>query len=155
MLISPKFGSFVFIGSLVIDLELAYNTAIIDHCGGCTKCMQACPTHAIPEPAVIDSNKCISYLTIENKNEISEYYKGKFGKHVFGCDICQDVCPWNRKAIPHQTIELKPIQELLEMSKVDWENLNEEKYAEVFKKSAVKRAKYLGLKRNIDFISNT
>jgi epoxyqueuosine reductase len=152
-LISTKLGSFVFIGSLIIDLELSYDTAIHDHCGGCTKCLQACPTHAIQEPAVIDSKKCISYLTIESKNEIPEFYKDKLLNRVFGCDICQDVCPWNRKAKPHHVKEFEPVPDLLEMTKTDWGDLDEDKYNTLFKKSAVKRTKYSGLKRNIDFIA--
>jgi epoxyqueuosine reductase len=152
-LISTKHGSFVFIGSLIIDMELSYDTAIHDHCGGCTKCIQACPTHAIQEPAVIDSNKCISYLTIENKNNIPEFFKNKFKNRVFGCDICQDVCPWNRKAKPNQVKEFDAIPDLLEMTKEEWNDLDEDKYNLLFKKSAVKRAKYSELKRNIDFIN--
>jgi epoxyqueuosine reductase len=154
-LISTRLGSFVFIGSLIIDLELSYDSSINDHCGGCTKCIQACPTHAIQEPRVIDSNKCISYLTIENKKKIPEFNKDKFENRVFGCDICQDVCPWNRKVKPHHVKEFEPLPDLLEMTKKDWENLDEDKYNKIFKKTALKRAKYSGLRRNIDFIRET
>jgi epoxyqueuosine reductase len=152
-LISTKHGSFVFIGTLIIDLELRYDTAIHDHCGGCSKCIQACPTHAIQEPAVIDSNKCISYLTIENKNQIPEFFIDKFSNRVFGCDICQDVCPWNKRAKPNQVKEFEAVPDLLEMTKIDWQNLNEDNYKKIFKKSAVKRVKFSGLRRNIDFIN--
>jgi epoxyqueuosine reductase len=154
MLISPKVGSFIFIGSLIIDLELSYDKPIHDHCGGCNKCIQACPTHAIQEPRVIDSNRCISYLTIENKKEIPSIFKGKFQNRVFGCDICQDVCPWNRKAKPHQTVEFNLTPILQNMTKEEWINLDEKQYSDIFQSSAVKRAKFEGLKRNIDFITD-
>lgn len=153
MLINPKTGSFVFIGSLIIDLELTYDKPINDHCGGCNKCMQACPTHAIQEPRVIDSNRCISYLTIENKKEIPLQFKDKFHNRVFGCDICQDVCPWNKKAKPHQTEEFNLLSIIRNMTKEDWINLDEKQYSEIFQNSSVKRAKFEGLRRNIDFIT--
>jgi epoxyqueuosine reductase len=152
LLISPKLGSFVFIGTLIIDLELSYNKPIADHCGGCNKCIQACPTNAIQEPKSIDSNRCISYLTIENKKEIPTSFQLKFHKRVFGCDICQDVCPWNRKVKPHQTPEFNPSSEILSMTREMWRNLDERQYSKIFASSSVKRAKYLGLRRNIDFI---
>jgi epoxyqueuosine reductase len=152
MLISPKFGSYVFIGSIIIDLELAYDSKIGEHCGGCNKCIQFCPTHAIQEPRVIDSNRCISYLTIENTEDIPKIFNGKFQNRVFGCDICQDVCPWNKKIKPHKVTEFTIKPELQNMTKEDWIKMDENQFDEIFKDSAVKRAKYLGLRRNIDFL---
>ena len=151
-LIVPETGSFVFIGELIVDIELAVDTPIEDRCGSCTKCISACPTNALIVPYLLDSNRCISYLTIENKEEISSSFKGKFENRVFGCDICQDVCPWNSKAKPTQEKAFKPNKKLLELSKEEWHNLDEETYHEIFKKTAVKRAKYSGLRRNIDFL---
>jgi len=152
MLINPSLGSFVFIGSLIINIELAYDNPIAEHCGGCNKCIQACPTNAIQEPYIIDSKKCISYLTIENKNEIPSIFQNSFKNRVFGCDICQDVCPWNKKVKPHHTIELNPNPELLSMTHEMWKNLDEKQYSKIFRNSAVKRVKFKGLRRNIDFL---
>ncbi len=151
-LISPKFGSFVFIGSLITDLELEYSTAIKDMCGGCTKCLTSCPTGAIIRPKIIDAAKCISYFTIEYKGELPQLLNEKFQNRVFGCDICQDVCPWNRNAPVHDVDEFKPADGLMTMTKEQWKNLNEEEYVRIFSGSAVKRAGFNGLKRNIDFI---
>jgi epoxyqueuosine reductase len=152
-LISPEHGSFVFIGEIITDIELEYDIPIKDRCGGCTKCLQACPTGAIVSPRKIDSNRCISYCTIENKGPMPENLKGKFNNRIFGCDICQDVCPWNHKAVPHNIPELQPSHGLIAMTRNDWQNLTEKKYNELFNNSAVKRAKYSGLKRNIDYIT--
>jgi len=152
-LISPHYGSFVFIGEIITDIELEYGNPIHDFCGSCTKCLQACPTGAIVAPREIDSNLCISYWTIENKGQMPEDLKGKFKNRIFGCDICQDVCPWNKKAISHNIAEFKPSPSLVQMKHSDWQNLTKEQYDELFSKSAVKRAKYAGLKRNIDFIT--
>jgi epoxyqueuosine reductase len=151
-LISPEYGSFLFIGEIITDFELEYDVPGKDHCGKCTKCLKACPTNAIVSPRKIDSNRCISYCTIENKGPISENLRGKFNNRIFGCDICQDVCPWNHMAIPQNIPELQPSSDLIAMTCNDWQNLTEEKYKELFHNSAVKRAKYTSFKRNIDFI---
>ena len=152
-LISQKFGSFVFIGSVFIDLELEYDSPVSDMCGGCTKCITACPTQAIIGPKVIDSRRCISYLTIEYKGQLPEGLREKFRNRIFGCDICQDVCPWNRKAPLHQMKDFMPAKELLEMKRDEWITLDEEKYNQLFAGSAVKRARFDGLKRNICFVT--
>jgi epoxyqueuosine reductase len=152
-LISPETGSFVFIGSLIVDIPLHYDNPIGDLCGDCNRCLRACPTGAIIAPRVIDARKCISYLTIEHKGEINEDYRDKFRNRVFGCDICQDVCPWNRKSVPHRVKEFQPLPGLLEMSREDWQRLDEKQFAVRFKKSAIKRATFQGLKRNAGFIT--
>ncbi|MBN2613786.1 MAG: tRNA epoxyqueuosine(34) reductase QueG [Bacteroidales bacterium] len=152
MLISPKWGSFVFIGSVFINIELEYDEPIKEMCGGCAKCLENCPTGAIIRPKVIDAHKCISYLTIENKGPIPEIFRHKMHNRVFGCDICQDVCPWNRKAPFHNITDFVPRKELLEMKGADWANITEENFNRLFEGSAVKRAKYQGFKRNIEFL---
>ncbi|HEY5690344.1 MAG TPA: tRNA epoxyqueuosine(34) reductase QueG [Cyclobacteriaceae bacterium] len=151
LLLNRNSGSFFFLAELIIDLELAYDGPIQDYCGTCTACMDACPTEAIPEPYVVDGSKCISYFTIELQEEIPQSLKGKFDNWIFGCDICQDVCPWNRFATPHQESRFEPVHALKEMAAGEWRVLNEEVFKKVFKKSAVKRTGYKGLKRNIDF----
>lgn len=151
-LISKQQGSFFFIGEIILDLELPEDGPIKDYCGSCTKCIDACPTDAIVEPYVVDGSKCISYFTIELKNEIPNDVKGKFENWVFGCDICQDVCPWNRFSKPHNEPRFEPSLSLLGMTKKEFENLTEETFKKVFKKSAAKRAKFNGLKRNIQFL---
>lgn len=151
-LISPEHGSFVFIGELLVDVELEYDKAIKDFCGCCTKCLQACPTNAIVQPRIVDSRRCISYCTIENKGSITETLKGQFQNRIFGCDICQDICPWNRKARVNTIDDFQASPDLFNMTKSDWQNLSEEKYNQLFKGSAVKRAKYEGLMRNIRFV---
>jgi len=151
-LISPVKGSFFFIGSLIVNIPLYCDKPIPDFCGDCNRCINACPTNAILAPKIIDARKCISYLTIENKGEIGSEFHGQLANRVFGCDICQDVCPWNHKAIPHHTKELRPVPGLLEMTKEDWNNLDEDTYQKRFKKSAIKRAKFAGLKRNVEFL---
>lgn len=154
-LINPKHGSFFFIAELILDLDLTPDGPIKDYCGTCTKCIDACPTDAIVKPYVVDGSKCISYLTIELKDEIiPSEFKGKMENWAFGCDICQDVCPWNRFSTPHSVDKFNPHENLLKMSKVDWEDLTEDIFRELFKKSAVKRTKYKGLKRNIDFLKS-
>lgn len=155
MLISPKHGSYVFIGHVIIDIELDYNTIEInDFCGDCSRCIRACPTEAIVSPKIIDSRKCISYLTIEYRGEkIPGEFEDKFQNRVFGCDICQDVCPWNRKTKPTTVEEFAPSFSLLEMTKQAWYEMDEEKFKYSFKKSAVKRTKYKGIKRNLEFLS--
>jgi epoxyqueuosine reductase len=151
-LIHPKSGSFFFIAELIIDLELEADGPIKDYCGTCTKCIDACPTDAIIEPYVVDGSKCISYLTIELKDAIlPAEFKGKMDNWAFGCDVCQDVCPWNRFSLMHNEPRFKPSQNLLKLSKSDWHDLSEEVFRELFKLSAVKRTKFQGLKRNIDF----
>lgn len=152
-LINKQSGSFFFIAEIICDLELEYDTAIRDYCGTCTACIDACPTDAIVEPYVVDGSKCISYFTIELKDEIiPTEMKGKFENWMFGCDICQDVCPWNRFSSQHQVSEFNPTGNLLNVSKNEWKELTEDIYNELFKKSPVKRTGFKGLKRNIDFL---
>ena len=151
-LITQKIGSFYFIAELIVDLELVYDNPTTDHCGSCTACIDACPTQAIVEPYVIDGSKCISYFTIELKNEIPASAKGKFDNWIFGCDVCQDVCPWNRFSTSHNQPLFNPHPELLSMTKKDWEEITQEVFNKIFKKSAVKRTKFSGLKRNIEFL---
>ena len=154
-LIHPKSGSFFFIAELIIDLELEADGPIKDYCGTCTKCIDACPTDAIIEPYVVDGSKCISYLTIELKDALlPPEFKGKMDNWAFGCDICQDVCPWNRFSVLHNESRFNPTSSLLNLSNQDWHDLSEEVFNELFKLSAVKRTKFNGLKRNIDFLSD-
>ena len=145
-------GSFYFIAELIIDLELEYDSITTDHCGSCTACIDACPTEAITEPYVVDGSKCISYLTIELKDNLPTSFKGKMDDWMFGCDVCQDVCPWNRFSKPHNEPLFNPHPELLAMTKKDWEEITEDTFKKVFQKSAVKRTKYAGLTRNIEFL---
>ncbi len=153
MLINPKFGSYVFIGEIITDLELEYDEPMNNLCGGCTRCIEACPTEAIIKDGVIDSNKCISYWTIENKTiNMPEEMADKFEDNIFGCDICQEVCPWNKFSIPHDQPAFEPHEGLKNMNKEKWHALTEEQYRSLFKKSAVKRAKFKGMRRNIDFL---
>ena len=152
-LIHPKKGSFFFIAELILDLELIYDHPIKDYCGTCTRCLDACPTEAIVAPYVVDGSRCISYFTIELKEEIPDDFAGQFEDWVFGCDICQDVCPWNRFSKAHQEADFEPNDQLQQMRKKDWEEMTEEVFGEIFRKSAVKRTKFKGLKRNIMFVS--
>jgi len=152
-LINREMGSFFFIAELIIDLDLDYDHPIQDYCGTCTACIDSCPTDAITEPYKVDGSKCISYFTIELKNAIPEDVKGKFDNWMFGCDICQDVCPWNRFSAAHDEPLLNPHPDLLKMTNGDWEELTEEVFRELFRKSAVKRTKFTGLRRNIKFIT--
>lgn len=152
-LISKKVGSFFFIAELIIDLELEYDLPVADHCGSCTACIDACPTEALIAPYQIDGSKCISYLTIELKEAIPEEFQTKMEQWVFGCDVCQSVCPWNRFATPHKEPKLDPHPDLLDLTQKDWEEMTEEVFGKLFQKSAVKRAKYEGLQRNISFLS--
>ncbi len=147
-----KKGSFFFIGELIIDLELEYDKPMNSYCGTCRRCIDACPTQAITEPYVVNANKCISYLTIEFKGNLPEELKGKFQNRVFGCDICQDVCPYNRNPITHNEKRFLPHPELITMKKEEWYEITEDIFRKLFKKSAVKRTKFKGLKRNLDFI---
>lgn len=151
-LLSKKTGSFFFIAELIIDLDLEYDTPVTDHCGSCTACIDACPTDAIYEPYRVDGSKCISYYTIELKDAIPQSEKGKFEDWMFGCDICQDVCPWNRFSQPHNEPLFNPHPDLLEYSKADWEDITKETFGQIFKKSAVKRTKFKGLQRNLEFL---
>jgi epoxyqueuosine reductase len=153
-IITKEKGSFFFLAELIIDLELEYDIApAADHCGSCTRCVDACPTDAIVAPYVVDGSRCISYLTIELKNEIPAEFQGKMDNWMFGCDICQDVCPWNRFSVLHNEPAFKP-SEVLELSNRDWEDITEDAFKKVFKNSAIKRTKFSGLKRNIEFLKS-
>ncbi len=151
-LINKQHGSFFFIAELIIDLELEYDGPIKDYCGTCTKCIDACPTEAIVEPFIVDGSKCISYLTIELKEAIPGDFKNKMDNWAFGCDICQDVCPWNRFSSPHHELQFHNQTGLLNLTTKEWHELTEETFQKIFKKSAIKRTKYKGLKRNLEFI---
>ncbi|MCC5944384.1 MAG: tRNA epoxyqueuosine(34) reductase QueG [Bernardetiaceae bacterium] len=152
--INPKQGSFFFIAELISDLELEYdNNPMRDYCGSCTRCLEACPTNAITEPYVVDASRCISYFTIELKDEIPTNVKGKFENWIFGCDICQDVCPWNRRSKPHQEPAFLPKEALQKMNKTDWQEITEEVFNQLFEGSPLRRTKFEGLKRNIKFVS--
>ena len=153
-LISKKVGSFFFIAELILDLELEHDLPATDHCGSCTACIDACPTDALLAPYQIDGSKCISYVTIELKNEIPTDFQGKMDNWAFGCDVCQTVCPWNRFATPHSEPAFNPRAELLSLSKNEWEEMTQEVFSVIFKNSAIKRTKYEGLKRNIKFLSS-
>ncbi len=151
-LINKKSGSFFFIAELILDLELPSDGPVTDHCGTCTACIDECPTEAIVEPMVVDGSKCISYYTIELKEAIPESVSGKFDDWMFGCDICQDVCPWNRLSKPHNEPLFNPHPDLLSMTQKDWDHINQESFSKLFSKSAVKRTKLKGLQRNIAFL---
>lgn len=151
-LINKERGSFFFCGELIIDLEAEYDAPVQDHCGDCTACIDACPTDAIVAPYVVDGSKCISYFTIELKEAIPQEVSGKLDNWMFGCDVCQDVCPWNRFSKKHQEPLFEPKTTLLEMTRADWEGLTEEAFDEVFSGSPVKRTKFSGLTRNIAFL---
>ena len=154
LLLNRSMGSFFFLAELILDLELEPDGPIKDYCGSCTACMDACPTDAIPEPYVVDGSKCISYFTIELKEEIPAAVKGKFENWIFGCDICQDVCPWNRFSKPHTEPRFQPHPDVERMTTADWKEITEEVFDRVFKNSAVKRTKFSGLKRNISFVTD-
>lgn len=151
-LITQKVGSFYFIAELIVDLKLDYDTPTTDHCGTCTACIDACPTQAIVAPYVVDGSKCISYLTIELKDNIPSEFKNKLDDWAFGCDVCQDVCPWNRFSKAHNEPLFNPHPDLLSLTKKDWNEITEEVFKGIFKKSAVKRTKFSGLQRNISFL---
>jgi len=151
-LISKELGSFVFIGELILDLELNdSNLPIKDYCGNCTKCIEACPTGAL-KPYQLDARKCISYLTIEKKGELPPEFKGKWNDWIFGCDICQDVCPWNSKARPHNNPQFKLTEKFQYLKKEDWEKLDKTRFKKIFKNSPVQRTRFEGLKRNLEFL---
>lgn len=155
-LINKQSGSFFFLAELIIDLELEYDIEpAADHCGTCTRCIDACPTEAIVAPYVVDGSRCISYLTIELKNEIPTEFKGKMDNWMFGCDVCQDVCPWNKFSVLNQEPAFAPHPELLSMTHNDWQNITQDVFQKVFKTSAVKRTKFSGLKKNIEFLRNS
>lgn len=151
-LINRRSGSFFFIAELIIDLELVEDSITTDHCGTCTKCIDACPTQAIVSPYIVNGSKCISYLTIELKDSIPEQFSDKLDSWMFGCDVCQDVCPWNRFALPHNEPRFIPNNALIQYSKQEWKELTKETFNEIFKKSAIKRTKYEGLLRNMQFL---
>lgn len=155
LLINPKQGSFFFLAELILDLDLVYDNPIKDYCGTCRKCIDACPTEAIsPEGYFMDGSKCISYLTIELKEALPIEFQNKMDNWMYGCDVCQDVCPWNRFSKRHNEPQFEPHPDLLKMKKKDWEEITEDVFKEIFKKSAVKRTKFEGLKRNIKFLRN-
>ncbi|CAI8221735.1 MAG: Epoxyqueuosine reductase [Flavobacteriaceae bacterium] len=151
-LLSKQAGSFYFIAELIVDLDLEYDTPVTDHCGSCTACIDACPTQAIVEPYKVDGSKCISYFTIELKNEIPSSVSGQFDDWMFGCDVCQDVCPWNRFSKAHKEPLFDPHPQVVSNSKKDWEEVTKEVFSEIFKKSPLKRTKFEGLRRNIEFL---
>ena len=151
LLLNRNMGSFFFLAELILDLELEADGPVGDYCGTCTRCLDACPTDAIPEPFVIDGSRCISYLTIELKDEIPKEFQNSVEEWAFGCDICQDVCPWNRFSKPNKEEAFEP-KGWQDLSSQDWQEMTEEVFHKVFKKSAVKRTKFSGLKRNLDFL---
>lgn len=153
-LLTQEVGSFYFVAELIVDLELEYDTQVTDHCGSCTACIDACPTQAIVDPYVVDGSKCISYFTIELREQIPDSVKGQFEDWMFGCDICQDVCPWNRFSKPHNEPLFNPHPDMLDMTKKDWAEITEDVFQGLFRKSAVKRTKFTGLKRNINFLKD-
>lgn len=151
-LITKKHGSFYFLAEIICDLDLEYDLAVTDHCGSCRACIDACPTQAIVSDRIVDGSKCISYATIELKNEIPDYFNGKMDDWIFGCDVCQDVCPWNRFSAPTLQEKFAPNFQKLNFRKNEWKELTQELFSEIFKKSAVKRTKFSGLMRNISFL---
>lgn len=153
-LITKQSGSFYFLAEIICDLELAEDHSAPEYCGTCTACIDSCPTAAIVDEKTIDGSKCISYATIELKNEIPADFSGKMENWIFGCDICQDVCPWNRFSSPHQEKKFRPNEKLFNYRKEDWEHLTQELFSEIFRKSAVKRTKFSGLMRNIVFVKD-
>jgi epoxyqueuosine reductase len=154
-LISTEHGSFFFIGELILDLELPADSKVVhNHCGTCTRCLDACPTNALAEPYVLDSRRCISYQTIENRGEIDPDLNGEFENRVFGCDICQDVCPWNLKSEVHHEPAFVPDPKLMSLTKNEWHEMGKPLFNELFRNSAVKRTRFEGLKRNLRFLEN-
>ncbi len=154
-IITKKEGSFYFLAVLIIDVDLHPDEPVKDHCGSCTKCIDSCPTNAIIEPYKLDASKCISYFTIELKEqELPDKFKGKFNNWMFGCDICQDVCPWNRFSRPTEEPMFRAENQLLQREWKDWRHLTEQKFNELYEGSAIKRTKYTGLMRNIEFLAS-
>jgi epoxyqueuosine reductase len=155
MLIHPRHGSWFFLAEIIVDYEMEYDTPMDDYCGTCTRCIDACPTDAIDENGyLMDGSKCISYATIELKNDIPEFFKGKMENFMFGCDICQQVCPWNRFSRPHEEPQFEPKEALMQMDKKAWQEISENLFEELFESSAVKRTGYEGLRRNIRFLQS-
>ena len=150
-LINKKAGSFFFIAELIVDLELEYDHPTTDHCGSCTACIDSCPTNALATPYKMDATKCISYATIELKNNIPNSFKDNMKGWIFGCDICQDVCPWNKFSKNHNEPSFEDKKNISDMSKKQWEDLTKEVFDKVFKDSPIKRTGYSGIKRNINF----
>lgn len=155
LLIIPGKGSYLFLGELIIDMVLDYDVPITRNCGKCRRCLDGCPTGAIVRPHCVNANKCISYQTIENRGEIASEVLPLLSNNVYGCDICQKVCPWNRYSRPHRTPEFVPSEEFLSLDLQKLKEMGEEDYQRIFRKSAVKRAKFTGLKRNVMAISKT
>lgn len=154
-LIHKQAGSFFFIATLITDIELEYDGPVGDYCGSCTRCLDACPTEALVAPGVVDGSKCISYFTIELKDQlIPDKMKGQFDDWMFGCDTCQDVCPWNRFSKAHQEAEFSPVPAILNFSTRDWEELTEEAFKNIFRHSPLKRSKFAGIRRNLNFLSS-
>jgi len=153
-LINREMGSYLFIAEIITSLQPDYDQPFEELCGTCTRCLDACPTGALVAPFLLDANKCISYLTIEFKNDLTPDLKDKFQGWIFGCDICQDVCPWNRFKKPHNEPAFSSPDQMVKMRKKDWINLDEENFRKIFKNSAVKRTKYKGLRRNIDYLAD-
>ena len=152
-LITKKHGSFYFLAEIICDLELENDVETTDHCGTCRACIEACPTKAIISDKIVDGSKCISYATIELKNEIPDYFEGKMDDWIFGCDVCQDVCPWNRFSAPTLEEKFALNFQKLNFRKKEWKELTQEIFSEIFRKSAVKRTKFSGLMRNIEFLT--
>lgn len=152
-ILNKRIGSYFFIAELIIDVELAYDSPTTDHCGTCTRCIEACPTDAIYEPYKVDGSKCISYLTIEHKGAIEEKYHTNMKNWVFGCDICQDVCPWNSKAKLSSFIDFHPRQHVLNKNLSDFQGMTEESFNDTFEGSAVRRTKFSGFSRNLEIVS--
>tara|TARA_Y100001970_G_C14138203_1_gene805572 strand:- start:545 stop:1462 length:918 start_codon:yes stop_codon:yes gene_type:complete len=153
LLINKNQGSYFFLAEIICDLELEYDEPVLNRCGNCSRCIDACPTGAITKAQVINAKKCISYLTIENKDNIPEELNDSMNNSIFGCDVCQDVCPWNKNSKPHEEIEFLPKKNLKKLRKKDWVELTEETFDRIFEGSAIKRTKYKGLKRNIRAVS--
>lgn len=154
LLINKKHGSFAFLAEIICDLELEEDAPTTDHCGKCTRCIDACPTQAIVNERIVDGSKCISYATIELKSEIPDYFEGKMNDWIFGCDICQDVCPWNRFSTPHSEPKFA-LKEFSKLRKNEWQEITQEIFSEIFRKSPVKRTKFAGLARNIEFVDRS
>ena len=152
-LITKQHGSFYFLAEIICDLDLSEDSPVTDHCGSCTRCIDACPTQAIVSDKIIDGSRCISYATIELKDQIPDSFKDKMEDWMFGCDICQDVCPWNRFSAPTLEEKFRPKPAIMDFTKQDWKEITQEIFSSVFKGSAVKRTKFAGLKRNLDFLS--
>lgn len=152
MVINKNLGSYFFLGEIILDLDLVYDTPVTDHCGSCTRCIDACPTDAIYEPYRVDANRCIAYNTIEHRGDFDDDKEVQLHEWIFGCDICLDVCPWNSKAKLSSFTDFYPREKVTSMTDADWMNLTEEIYNDIFEGSPVKRAKFEGLKRNIDYV---